>query len=205
MDQPKRERKKPRGTALTLQVGPEGAVCVEKELPAGKPEIEQHFAEMFCTDNQGMRPHFKRFGRFDNLLPQKENDLDFTVETDLGVKWLELAEFAPIQEVGHYKESTGVWSGSEMAELFKKLVRKKNQKRYGGDVILMIYATHDHFWVPPPIIRMMPSMLQGEGLTLEAVYMVSPHGTIVEAWPGDPDSQGPMGLGNVRLGIPPLS
>lgn len=201
MYQPKRERKKPRGTALTLQIGPAGAVCVEKELPAGKPEIELHFAQMFCTDNQGMRPHFKRFGRFDNLRAQEENDLDFTVETDLGLKWLELAEFAPIKEVGHYKDSTGSWNAAELADLFKKLVKKKNGKLYGGSVILMVYATHDHFWVPPPIIRMMPSMLQGEGLTLEAVYMVSPHGTTTEAWPGDTSDEGPRGLGNVRLGI----
>lgn len=201
MDQPKRERKTPRGTSVTLQIGPNSVERVEKELPSGKPEIELHYAEMFCTDNQGMRPHFKRFGRFDNLSAQKENDLDFTVETDLGVKWLELAEFAPIKEVGHYQDSSGFWNGSELAELFKKLVKKKNDKLYGGSVILMVYATHDHFWVPPPIVRMMPSLLRNEGLTLEAVYMVSPHGTVVEAWPGDTASEGPMGLGNVHLGV----
>lgn len=201
MDQSKRERKKPRGTSGTLQIGPNSVVRVEKELPSGKHEIELHYAEMFCTDNQGMRPHFKRFGRFDNLRAQEENDLDFTVDTDLGVKWLELAEFAPIKEVGHYQDSSGFWNGSELAELFKKLVKKKNAKFYGGSVVLLVYATHDHFWVPPPIIRMMPSYLRNEGLTLEAVYMVSPHGTVVEAWPGDPTSEGPMGLGNVYLGV----
>jgi hypothetical protein len=104
MDQPKRERKKPRGTSVTLQIGPDSVVRVEKELPSGKPEIELHYAEMFCTNTQGTRPHFKRFGRFDNLRAQEENDLDFTVETDLGVKWLELAEFAPIKKVAPHRE-----------------------------------------------------------------------------------------------------
>ncbi|WP_321870432.1 hypothetical protein [Burkholderia ubonensis] len=103
MDQP--ERKKPRGTSVTVHIGPTGISRVEKQLPAGKPAIEQHFAEMFCMDGHGMRPHFKRFGRFENLCAQKENDLDFTVETDRGTKWLELAEFAPINEVGRYEDS----------------------------------------------------------------------------------------------------
>lgn len=200
MDQPEPERKKPRGTSVMLEMGPDRLLRVEKVLPARKPAIEQHFAELFCKDNQCMRPHFKRFGRFDNLCAQDENDLDFKVETDLGAKWLELAEFAPIKEVGHYENSTGVWDSQQQADLFINLVRKKNSKGYGSDVILMIYATHDHFWVPPPTIRMMPELLKNDALIFDAVYMVSPNGTVMEAWPGDPDSQGPKGLGSVRVG-----
>lgn len=147
-----------------------------------------------------MRPHFKRFGRFDNLCAQQENDIDFKVETGLGTKWLELAEFAPIQDVGRYDEVSGVWDGRQMADLFVDLVRRKNGKGYGSGVILMVYATHDRFWVPPPVIRMMPELLKNEALVFEAVYAVSPGGLVMEAWPGDPDNQGPRGLGHTIVG-----
>lgn len=200
MDQPERERKKPRGTSVTLHTGPDGISCVRKELPAGKPAIEQHFAELFCTDSHGMRPHFKRFGRFDNPCAQEENDIDFKVETELGTKWLELAEFAPIKDVGRYENATGIWDGRQLAELFINLVRQKNNKGYGSDVILMVYMTHDRFWVPPPVVRMMPELLKDEALVFDAVYVVSPSGTVMEAWPGHLDNQGPKGLGTTIVG-----
>ncbi|MBY4870748.1 hypothetical protein K6W76_30345 [Burkholderia anthina] len=200
MDQPERDRKKPRGTSVTLRIGPEGFYREEDQLPAGKAEIEHHFAELFCSDSGGMRPHFKRFGRFDNLCAQEENDIDFKVETDLGTKWLELAEFAPINDVGRYEEATGVWDGRQMAKLFIDLVKKKNDKGYGSGVILMVYATHDRFWVPPPVVREMPELLKNEHLIFDAVYAVSPHGLVIEAWPGDPNNQGPKGLGKTIVG-----
>ncbi|WP_321870427.1 hypothetical protein [Burkholderia ubonensis] len=87
-----------------------------------------------------------------------------------------------------------------MAELFIELVRKKNRKGYGSDVILMVYQTHDRFWVPPPIIRMMPELLKDDALVFDAVYAVSPSGLVMEAWPGDPDNQGPRGLGSTIVG-----
>lgn len=66
----------------------------------------------------------------------------------------------------------------------------------------MVYAHHDHFWVPPTVIRSMPPLLDKEGLTLEAVYIASSRGTIVEGWPGVSTDDGPMGFGNVGLGFP---
>jgi hypothetical protein len=200
VNQPERERKKPRGISVTLQSGPQGISVEQKRLPAKKADIEQHFAALFCTDNHRMRPHFKRFGKFENLCAQQENDIDFKVETNEGTKWLELAEFAPIREVGRYDDATGEWDGRTMADQFVELVRKKNSKGYGSGVILMVYATHDRFWVPPPVVRTMPERLKDEALFFEAIYMVSPNGTVVEAWPGDPDNQGPQSLGRTIVG-----
>ncbi|MBN3856734.1 hypothetical protein G3N59_25465 [Paraburkholderia sp. Ac-20340] len=200
MNQPERERKKPRGISVTLQSGPQCISVEQKQLPAKKADIEQHFAEMFCTDNHGMRPHFRRFTKFENLCAQKENDIDFKVDTALGTKWLELAEFAPIQEVGRYEEATGVWDARQLAGMVVDLIKKKNGKGYGSGVILMVYMTHDRFWAPPPVVRSIPELLKDEAIVFEAVYVVSRGGTVVEAWPGDPDDQGPKGLGTTIVG-----
>ncbi|WP_247392503.1 hypothetical protein Q2T91_16620 [Ralstonia pseudosolanacearum] len=196
-----KKRKKPRGVSVSLRSGPLGVERIVKELPVTKSEIELKVAEDFCAGNHGMRPHIKRFGRFTDLEPQPENSIDFRVSTDRGTKWLELAEFAPLHLYeGKYENVSGHWDGADMAQLFLELVQQKNSRGYGNGVILLVYQTHDRFFVPPPIVRTMPVLLKDAGLAFEAVYAVSPSGLVVEAWPGDVDDQGPRGFGKVIVG-----
>ena len=197
-----RERRKPRGTSVSIQLTPNGWVREYQQLPESKAAIELEIARRFCDPNVALDPHIRRFGRLELQPPERENAIDFRIRTDSGPRWLELAEFAPLDQFKFkYDNATGKWRGLDMAELFVKLVKDKQNKCYGPGVILLIYQTDDRLFVAPPIVRQMPNLLRQAGLTFDAVYSMSPGGMVWEAWPGDPKDQGPSLLGNLTVGV----
>ena len=90
------KRRKPTGRTGPIKMGPDGVSRQLVQFPKTKAEIELFIAKGFCAGNSGMKPQIKRYGRFTELQPQRENSLDFQVETQMGPRWLELAEFAPL-------------------------------------------------------------------------------------------------------------
>lgn len=154
-----------------------------------------------------MRQQIKRYGEFKDLQAQPENSLDFRVETSLGHRWLELAEFAPLNEFGgRYENVPTNWSVDQMVRLFMDLVRKKNKKNYGTGVILVIYKTHETLFIPPPLHGVLREQLKHLQLTLESIYFLSPHdqeqASVWEIWPGDPNDDRPtFHGGTVQVGF----
>lgn len=187
-----KKRYKPRGNSVTIVLDNNGPSFEHQVLPSTKDEIELHIAKTFCEGVGPFRHHISRYGEFTELESQPENSIDFRVSTKLGWKWLELAEFAPlIKFQGNYENASGIWGISKISSLVIALIIKKNVKKYGDNVILIIYQTDDSFFVPPPIIRNFPEKLAPLNLAFEAIYFVSPSGMVMEAWPGPPGEQGP--------------
>src|SRR5262245_29532381 len=94
------KRHKPTGTTGRIEFGPDGPIRKWVTFPETKDEIELFIAEGFCANAPGYRPHLKRYGQFTELRRQRENSIDFHVTTEAGDRWLELCEFAPLDEFG---------------------------------------------------------------------------------------------------------
>jgi hypothetical protein len=154
-----------------------------------------------------MRPQFARYGSFEGLEQQPEDALDFRVRTGLGFRWLELAEFAPLDQfAGDYENVSGSWPVGQVVSLVLGLIRKKANKGYGKDVILIIYKTHETFFVPPPILRTVRRQLLNNPPPFESVYYLSPHdpesASVWEIWPGDSNDDGPtLDTGSLHVGF----
>ena len=139
----RKTREKPTGSTASIEFGPQGAVRHPIVFPKTKEEVELFIAEGFCNPGAvSYVPHVKRYSHFHNLEQQRENSLDFKVDTGLGTRWLELCEFAPLEEFGgKYDHVPEEWDARRMFDLFLKLIEKKARKSDGSDVILLIYKT----------------------------------------------------------------
>ena len=192
----KKTRRKPTGTTGRIEFRPEGTVHHLLVFPQTKEQVELFIAKGFCNPGAvSYVPHLKRYAYFHNLQQQQENSLDFKVDTGLGMRWLELCEFAPLEQFGgKYDLVPEEWDARRMFDLFRMLIEKKARKSDGCDVILLIYKTHQTLFVPPPIIRAVRQELMGRPVPFESIYYISPYSSsdmgVWEVWPGDSDDQG---------------
>ncbi|MFK3790133.1 hypothetical protein ACI2KO_07720 [Pseudomonas piscis] len=205
MNMNSKKRRKPRGRSGQIAVGTEGVIYQPTELPETKDEIEKYVADAFCAGKVARNPQIERYGCFKNLEQGPENGLDFKVETEMGGRWLELAELAPLSQFGgSYENVPATWSVNDLAEHLRNLIQKKNEKKYGAGVILVIYKTHDTLFVPPPIIRSIREELAVTPPIFDSIYFVSPYEAgaagVWQIWPADPKDQGPVvKSGSVRI------
>jgi hypothetical protein len=142
----KKTRKKPTGITGRIELRPEGLVRHLLVFPQTKEQVELFIAKGFCNPGSVSHvPHLKRYAYFHNLQQQQENSLDFKVDTGLGMRWLELCEFAPLEQFGGtYDLVPEEWDARRMFDLFRMLIEKKARKS-DGCVILLIYKTHQNF------------------------------------------------------------
>ncbi|HEX3651229.1 MAG TPA: hypothetical protein VHU18_00220 [Rhizomicrobium sp.] len=192
----KNDRTRKTGTTGPLSLGPKGPTRQLVKFPGTKEANEEFIARLFCAGKSGMNPQIKRYGSFSKPNPQRENSLDFRVRTELGPRWLELVEFAPLNQFkGRYESVPGKWAGQELLSLLMRVIQNKANKHYGSDVILVIYKTHETLALPPPIIRLARKELQKDLPPFESIYFLSPHDQqCASAWeilPGDPTDNGP--------------
>jgi hypothetical protein len=156
----KPSRRKPRGQTGPIRFGPQGITRELVYFPITKDEIEIQIAQAFCNGNSGMKDQVTRYIEFKELSQHKENSIDFSVQTTYGHRWLELAEFAPLEEFsGNYDNVPFVWGAEMMIACLLKLIMGKNAKQYGTGVILVIYKTHERCFVPPPVLQLLRSRL----------------------------------------------
>ncbi len=164
-------------------------------------------AEAFCTAKPALNPQLNRYGRFFELEQQGENSIDFKVQTEIGPKWIELAEFAPLTYYNAMYENVPIaFSVEESKALFQELIEHKSQKSYRSDVILLIHKTHNALSVPPPIIRSVRKELENSPPPFEAIYYISAdsvdHAATWQVWPNDLRDEGPVfNTGNIKVGI----
>jgi hypothetical protein len=199
-------RRKPTGATGPISLGPNGLVRKWVEFPETKEEIELFIAKGFCKAVTGSRPHIKRYGHFLDLKQQPENSIDFSVKTGVGDRWIELCEFAPLEEFGgSYNAVSHNWDVRQLLDLVLALIRKKVKKGYGENTILLIYKTHNTLFIPPPILRAARSELKSMKPNFESIYYISPHSeeemSVWEIWPSGPGDHVPVfSDGNVFVG-----
>lgn len=188
----KPNRRKPRGQTGPIRFG--GGKIERKfvDFPNSKDEIEMLIAQAFCACNSSMAPQIARYLSFENLTQLNENNIDFSVQTHFGLRWLELAEFAPLQYFsGKYENIPKIWNTETMLAYLLELILKKNSNKYGKHVILVIYKTHEACFIPPPVMQLVRSKLKDIALSivLESIYYLSPHNekdaSVWEIWPGN--------------------
>lgn len=120
-----KKRRKPTGTTGPIVCGPDGIYRKAVEFPEEKDEIELFIAKGFCKDVLGCRPHYKRYGKFSGLQQNGENSIDFCVDTGIAKRWLELCEFAPLNEFkGSYANVSNNWDAGLLLKLAIALIQK---------------------------------------------------------------------------------
>ncbi|WP_171965378.1 hypothetical protein [Cronobacter sakazakii] len=195
-----RKQKKPSGISTSIRIEPSKIKLEKASFPSAKEDLEKLMAETFCEGKPALNPQITYYGCFYKLEPQSENSLDFKVETEKrGGRWLELAEFAPLKYFGgKYDNVPSKWNNKDMMEMFLELIKKKSSKHYGDGVILLVYITHDLFFVPPPIIRAIRKTLESSVPLppFETIYFMSlgaaRHAKVWQVWPSLSKDDGPI-------------
>jgi len=187
---PRNSGRKPVGRTGPIEIGAEGISRRLVNFPAEKREREQMIAELFVGNAHRFPDHLAPFS---GLVPNDEDDLDFRVHSQEGEKYLELAEFAPLQELDvRYETAPRHFSIGQLATLLSGLVGRKSAHQGRPDCLLLTYKTHDAFLVPPPGIELARRMLNETPPNFSKVYFLSPHdrtgATIFEVFPGVPHS-----------------
>jgi len=202
-----KKQKKPTGITSSIQISSSGIRREIVDFPNVKAEIELLIAKAFCLGKPALNPHISKYGFFTELESQAENSIDFKVRTDKGFRWLELAEFSPLKHFnGKYDNVSATWDLEFMKGLFFSLIKKKCAKSYGDNVILLIYKTHDAFFIPPPLIRQIRSELLSSPPKFESIYFISTHSeentAVWQVWPADVEDVGPMvSTGTLYIGF----
>ncbi|KDA03920.1 hypothetical protein HOC_03553 [Hyphomonas oceanitis SCH89] len=130
---------------------------------------------------------------FSELISNEENDLDFSVVCSDGQRrLLELAEFAPLQELHvSYDDAPRQLGIGDMADLTCALIEKKSKRQGGPFRLLLLYKTHEQFFIAPPVQELIRRRLSLQAPAFDAVYFLSPHdseqATVFEVWPSRAD------------------
>lgn len=184
-------RDKPVGRTGPIQITAEGLQRQLVSFPADKEARERMIADLFVGN---VARFDAEIGPLTNLVQNPEDDLDFTVQTGLGPKLLELAEFAPLSDLGvRYDNAPRQFSKvPELATLYHRLIMNKSAHQGGPDRWLLTYKTHDAFFVPPLVQELERRMLEANPPRFERVYFLSPHdatgATVFTIYPGRPHS-----------------
>lgn len=184
------DRLKPVGTTGPIRLSREGVSRQLVEFPEGKREREAMIATLFVS-NAGR--FADPLAPFSQLVQLPEDNLDFSVQTQRGQMYLELAEFAPLSDLGvTYETAPRHLSIGDLADLLCRRIREKSVKQGRSDCLLVIYKTHARFLVPPPAIELVRRRLQPDRPKFHKVYFLSPHdqtgATVSEVFPGTPHS-----------------
>lgn len=166
---------KPTGKVGAISIGPRGVDMEDIDFPADKEGIERYVAQQFV-----MHPPNDEVEFFlpDTLQQNLQDDLDFSVDTRDGNKYLELMEFAPLGELrGDFGQIPTRHNVGVMADIFLREIEKKSTK-YSKvpDVFLVAYVTERALNLMP-YLRVIKSQLNQTSMSLERVYYVSLHGT----------------------------
>lgn len=166
--------KKPTGKKGALSIGPNGVKMEDIDFPTEKEDIEIYVAQQFVA--YPPRDETEFFLR-ETLQQNLQDDLDFRVDTENGNKYLELMEFAPLEQLrGVHDQIPTRHDVGVMADFFLGQVEKKSLK-YSNvpDIFLLTYVTERALNLMP-YLRVIKSQLNQSQLSMERVYYVSLHG-----------------------------
>jgi hypothetical protein len=160
--------KKPTGFNAITHVTGIGAEVQPIVLPNDKEAIEADIVRIFSKNIND--PFFK----FTNAQQNKPDDFDFTIQTDHGPCYLELAEFAPLSGArGGYESAPNEYGVGDMADKILSVISKKAE-HYAGykkrDLVLLVYITHFAFLPSESVITVVRHELLKMQLPFERVY-----------------------------------
>lgn len=185
-------RKKPQGASGQISIGA-GVEWKVIPFPADKKEREQLIARLFVDGLEGYvaMQSEPSLAPFKSVQQNDESDLDFTVDTAVGKKLMELAEFAPLKTHGPtFAEAPKALDPKEKAVLAERLIQDKSAHQGGDGRFLVLYTTEHGFWLDPLTIERLRRSLGKNSPRFERVYYVSPHSlesaSVSEIYPGTP-------------------
>lgn len=166
---------KPTGKVGAISIGSEGVKMENIDFSTHKEGIERYVAQQFVTHPP--RDEIEFF-LAETLQQNLQDDLDFKVNTKAGSKYLELMEFAPLDQLrsGHDQVPTQHNVGV-MADFFLKEIEKKSIKYSNVPDIFLVTYTTERALNLMPYLRVIKSQLNQSQLSLERIYYVSLHGT----------------------------
>ena len=142
--------KKPVGTTGPTRIGPDGINFLKLEFPANKEDIEDFIVAAFSTESLPGGLTIK--SRHQN----RENDLDFTIKTNFGKKFLELMEIAPLENLrGSYEKAPASYKPFDFASyIHAKAMGKSNH--YSSPkkpkIVLLLYVTDWSFTLSESVV-----------------------------------------------------
>lgn len=184
---------KPAGKTGPLTLGADGVYRKLVRFPEDKAERELMVARLFVNAaNQSSIP-MSPLRPISGLVQNSEDDLDFTIQTAIGPKLMELTEFAPLKRLkADYANAPRHFHPAQLAGYYLDLVEKKSLRQGGEDRILVTYRTHDRFMIAGPSLELARRGLKRRPPRFERVFLLHPHdqtgATLFEVYPKTPRS-----------------
>lgn len=165
--------RKPTGTtgSLKVEVGAEPTFH-QVVFPEKKADVERLIAQSFVSTPADMGL------KIISLAPNDENDLDFKLETDTGLVYLELMEIAPLELIkGGYERARKEYLIYDFVEAIRdKIVTKSERYKSSKQprIVLLVYITHWTFNLGLQAFCLLQYMLCHCDLCFEAICLHKP-------------------------------
>ncbi len=165
--------RKPTGTtgSLRLESGKEPAFQ-QVAFPETKADIELFVAKSFIANLSNWGFNVISFS------PNVENDLDFKLETDTGIIYLELMEIAPLELTkGSYNKASNEYLIYDFVVAIRDKIVAKSQKYRSTKqprIILLTYITHWTFNLGIQAYCLLQYMLCHSDLCFEQIFLHKP-------------------------------
>jgi hypothetical protein len=169
----KRDHKKPTGEIGAVSFGPtsEAVTFSPIPFPTRKEDIERFIAMPFA-----MNASIKGWFPFKLLAPPEQNstdDLDFTLHTDAGPKYLELMEIH-LADIGlNIPSGQFVYEPYAVAERILGHIQNKSNRYQGATsrgIILLTYVTHWQFCLDNVVYWLLAYWMRERPLIFEQVF-----------------------------------
>jgi len=142
------------------------------QFPIHKEEIEEIVVKGFI----------RTINKIGDLSVQKyeqneQNDLDFNLYTNGGLKLLELMEVAPLEHLqGSYDKALDSYKGFDFAEYILKKIMKKSDHYSGvkSNIFLLIYVTDWHFILSETTTALLQYWTLTQKHNFERIYYYKP-------------------------------
>lgn len=185
----KKPKLKPTGVTGPVRISQEGASFRPVVFPKTKEEIEhfivQGFVSNFCKEALSIL----------SFEQNEQNDFDFTLQTNLGQKYLELMEIAPLEKIrGSYADAPSSYNAYEFAQTILAKILSKSS-RYTGlktpPVMLLLYVTDWAFTLSETVNALLQYWLIKNKHAFQCVFAFKPRsensGTVSILFPTPPD------------------
>ena len=164
--------KKPTGAIGPTCISARGAEFLPIAFPRVKEEIEKFIVQGFVK-NAGAVP-LAILSHKQNL----QNDFDFTIETTEGIKFLELMEIAPLENLrGAYEMAPSSYKPYDFAEYIFAKVNRKSGKYWGArssNICLLIYITDWAFTLSQTVVALLQYWLAHQSHSFQYIFCYSP-------------------------------
>jgi hypothetical protein len=145
------------------------------EFPKNKEDIEKFIVNGFLKSAQQQKVlHFETISYKQNEL----DDFDYSLETSIGSRYLELMEIAPLEHLqGKYGNAPSSYKLYEFAEfIYNKIMYKsiKYSSMVETKIILLLYITHWNFNFDTTVIALLQYWTVVNRNNFDLIYLYVP-------------------------------